>query len=104
MNDTLMLALAGLAGGVLGAIFFGGLWWTVRRGVASAQPALWFFGSLWLRTIVALSGFYLVGGGQWERLLMCLLGFVSARVMVTCLSRPVVAHRSSGSRQASHAP
>jgi F1F0 ATPase subunit 2 len=104
MNDTLTLALAGLAGGALGAIFFGGLWWTVRRGVASTQPALWFFGSLLLRTIVALGGFHVVGGGQWERLLMCVLGFVAARVIVTWLSRPVGAHPSSGSREASHAP
>ena len=104
MNDTLMLALAGLAGGALGAIFFGGLWWTVRRGMASTQPALWFFGSLLLRTGVALGGFYLVGRGQWERLLMCLLGFVAARVIVTWLSRSVVAHPNVGSRQASHAP
>ena len=29
------LVLALLAGGVLGAMFFGGLWWTVRRGAAS---------------------------------------------------------------------
>ena len=57
MNDTLILALAGLAGGALGAIFFGGLWWTVRRGTTSTQPALWFFGSLLLRTGVALGGF-----------------------------------------------
>ena len=104
MNDTLTLALAGLAGGALGAIFFGGLWWTVRRGIASTQPALWFFGSLVLRTSVALGGFYLVGGGEWERLLMCLLGFVAARVIVTWLSRSVVAHRNVGARQASHAP
>jgi F1F0 ATPase subunit 2 len=104
MNDTLTLALAGLAGGALGAIFFGGLWWTVRRGVVSTQPALWFFGSLLLRTSVALGGFYVVGGGQWERLLMCLLGFVAARVILTWLSRSVVAHPNVGSRHARHAP
>ena len=32
MNEALTLVLAWLAGGVLGAIFFGGLWWTVRKG------------------------------------------------------------------------
>jgi F1F0 ATPase subunit 2 len=104
MNDPLILALAGLAGGALGAIFFGGLWWTVRKGMASTQPALWFFGSLLLRTGAALGGFYLVGRGHWERLLMCLLGFVAARVIVTWLSRSVVAHPNVGSRKASHAP
>jgi F1F0 ATPase subunit 2 len=104
MNETLTLTLAGLAGAALGAIFFGGLWWTVRRGLASTQPALWFSGSLLLRTSVALGGFYLVGGGQWERLLLCLLGFVAARLIVTWLSRSVDAHPNVGARQASHAP
>ena len=45
---------------LLGAIFFGGLWWTVRKGVASRRPALWFLGSLLLRTSIALAGFYVV--------------------------------------------
>ena len=35
MNDMLTLVLAGVAGGILGAIFFGGLWWTVRKGGSS---------------------------------------------------------------------
>ena len=38
MNETLALVLAWLAGGVLGAIFFGGLWWTVRKS-RFVQPA-----------------------------------------------------------------
>ena len=72
-----MLAL--VAGVLLGAVFFGGLWWTVRKGVSSKRPALWFFGSLLLRMSIALAGFYFVSGGHWERLLVCLLGFVVAR-------------------------
>ena len=76
-----------LAGGVLGAIFFGGLWWTVRRGLSARQPALWFLGSLLARMSVALAGFYFVSGGHWERLATCLLGFFMARVAVTRLTR-----------------
>src|ERR1035437_9828967 len=83
MNEFLTLALALVAGLLLGAIFFGGLWWTVRKGVSSKQPALWFFGSLLLRMSIALAGFYFVGRGHWERLLLCLLGFVMARFIVT---------------------
>ena len=41
MYDNLALALALLAGGVLGSFFFGGLWWTVQKGVASERPAIW---------------------------------------------------------------
>lgn len=104
MNETLNLALAGLAGVALGAAFFGGLWWTIRRGLASTQPALWFLGSLLVRTAVAAGGFYLVGGGQWTRLLACLLGFVAARAVVTWPSRAVLAPPTHVTRQASHAP
>jgi F1F0 ATPase subunit 2 len=81
------LLTAWLAGGVLGAIFFGGLWWTIRRGVSSQQPALWFLGSLLARMSVALAGFYFVSGGNWERLVACLVGFVTVRLVVTRLTR-----------------
>ena len=88
MNETLMLVVAWMGGGALGTIFFGGLWWTIRKGVASAQPALWFLGSLLLRMSVVLAGFYFVGHGHWERLVACLLGFLVARFAVTYLTRP----------------
>ncbi|MGD1096373.1 MAG: ATP synthase subunit I [Bryobacteraceae bacterium] len=87
MNETWSLLLALVTGVLLGAIFFGGLWWTVRKGFSSQQPALWFFGSMLLRTGVTLAGFYFVARGHWERLLVCLFGFVMARVIVTQLSR-----------------
>ena len=45
-SDALALVLAAIAGLLLGAIFFGGLCLTVRKGVSSGSPALWFFGSL----------------------------------------------------------
>jgi F1F0 ATPase subunit 2 len=89
------------AGLVLGAIFFGGLFWTVRRGLTAAQPALWFFGSLMLRTSVALLGFYLVGGTDWARWLLCLLGFVVARLAVHRLIRANVTYLTQKSRNAS---
>jgi len=94
MNEPWGLALALVAGVLLGAIFFGGLWWTVRKCVSSGQPARWVFGSGLLRTSAVLAGFYFVAQGHWERLLVCLLGFVMARVIVTRLTR----------REASHAP
>jgi F1F0 ATPase subunit 2 len=82
MNELLALALALSAGVLLGVFFFGGLWWTVQKGVTSELPALWFLGSLLLRTGVILAGFYLVSQGHWSRLAMCLLGFVIARLIV----------------------
>ena len=104
MNETLTLAPAWMAGAGLGAIFFGGLWWTVHKGTASGRPALWFFGSMVLRMSLALAGFYFVSGGRWDRLLACLVGFVMARLVVTWLTRPSQENQSHPTRKASHAP
>ena len=82
MNDIPALALASLAGALLGTFFFGGLWWTVQKGVGSARPALWFLGSLLLRTGTVLAGFYFVSQDHWSRFLTCLFGFVIARIIV----------------------
>jgi F1F0 ATPase subunit 2 len=87
MNELLSLALAWLAGATLGGVFFGGLWWTVHKGVLSQQPVIWFAGSLLLRTTITLAGFYFVMGSSWRRLLLCSIGFIMARVLVTWLTR-----------------
>ncbi len=87
MHELMIQVLVALAGMGLGAFFFGGLWWTVRKGIASRQPALWFLGSLLLRTGTVLAGIALVGGGDWRRLLLCLAGFVIGRIAVAQLTR-----------------
>jgi len=104
MNEWLMLALAWMAGLLLGAIFFGGLWWTVRMGVTSGRPALLFLGSLLLRTVVVVAGFYFVGDGHWQRLLACLTGFVIARFIVTRLAGPPMEYCNTPTKEAGHAP
>jgi F1F0 ATPase subunit 2 len=82
MSDIPDLALVLLAGAVFGVIFFWGLWWTVQKALTSGSPALWFLGSMLVRTGLVLSGFYLVSQGHWSRLVACLLGFLLARVVV----------------------
>ena len=104
MNETLRLAPALVTGVLLGAMFFGGLWWTVRKGVSSKQPAFWFFGSLLLRASIALAGFYFVSSGHWERLLVCLLGFVLARLIVMRLTGPPVERSNAPAKEVVHAP
>jgi F1F0 ATPase subunit 2 len=82
MSDNLSLALAFFAGALLGTFFFGGLWWTVQKGITSCRPELWFLGSLLLRTVVILAGFYVIAQGHWTRLVASILGFLAARVIV----------------------
>jgi hypothetical protein len=53
---------------------------------------------------LALAGFYFVSNGHWDRLLLCLLGFFTARVLVTRLAGPPIEPLNSPAKEASHAP
>ncbi|MDV7401133.1 ATP synthase subunit I, partial [Arthrospira platensis SPKY1] len=64
-----MLAFA--VGGGMGIAFFGGLWWTVRQGMASPRPWLWFGGSFLLRLGLIGLGFFYISGNGWMPLLAC---------------------------------
>jgi F1F0 ATPase subunit 2 len=87
MIDALGLALTFLIGGMLGAIFFGGLWWTIQRVLDPKRSMVWFIGSALLRTCIVLAGFFFVARGSWMRMLSCLLGFFIARLVVTRVTR-----------------
>ena len=71
MSDILALALALLAGALLGAFFFGGLWWTVQKGVdvreagalVPRQPAAANRSRFWLDSILFRR---VIGRGSWR--------------------------------------
>jgi F1F0 ATPase subunit 2 len=52
---------------------------------------------------IALAGFYVVSRGHWERLLLCLVGFVIARLVVMWLTRTSEDH-TGPAPAAYHAP
>lgn len=83
MSELLILALDLLAGSLLGVFFFGGLWWTIQMRSPLEWSGLLFSGSLLLRMAVAVTGFYLVSHGDWRKLVVCLAGFLLARIAVT---------------------
>lgn len=103
MYESIGLVIALLTGACIGSVFFGGLWWTVRRGLISKHPALWFFGSTLLRTGIVLTGFYFISRGHWERLLACLIGFAIARLLVIRHTRAAEKPGAFG-QAARHAP
>lgn len=87
MIEQILTACALFAGVLIGLLFFGGLWWTVQKAMSSRQPGLLFAASFLLRTVLTLAAFYLVGCGSWQRLLLCLIGFVLGRILVKRLSK-----------------
>lgn len=103
MSEPILLTLSFVTGIVLGIVFFGGLWWTIRHGLNSARPALWFFLSLVLRTAVVVSGFYLVGHSHWSHLCSCLLGFILVRLVLIKRLPPALTDNSTVAQEHPHA-
>ncbi len=89
MNEILSMIIALLTGIALGFLFFGGLWFTVKKAIESKIPALWFLGSFVLRMGIVLAGFYIViqADNNWLIGLIGLSGFVVARYFVLRLTR-----------------
>ena len=87
MNMAVVLAVAFTAGMVLGVFYFTALWQTVRRLSSAKSPARLLLGSIILRMVVVMAGFYLImGTGHWERLASAMLGFIIVRKILTyCL-------------------
>ncbi len=77
--EATWLLIALIAGMLLGLSYFGGLWFTIRRLPTTGSPLILVMSSFLIRMSVSLLGFYLVMDHHWERLLVCLVGFVVIR-------------------------
>ena len=82
MIEVSNMILPFIAGILLGMIFFGGLWFTVKKLTASKIPELWILSSFVFRIGIVLTGFYFIGIGDWKKLIVCLIGFIAARFVV----------------------
>jgi F1F0 ATPase subunit 2 len=95
-SELLWLIAALLVGGALGVFYFGGLWWTVQRVPRVRRAGLLLLASFAARTVITLLVFYLVAGGQWQRLLAAVIGFILIRfVLVRHLSNTPEAEETS---------
>jgi F1F0 ATPase subunit 2 len=84
MIDHILFVLSAFVSGIgLGIFYFGSLWITVRQLPTTNYPVRLFIGSFIGRMVVTLLGFYLVMDGQWQRVLICLGGFLVVRMVLT---------------------
>jgi F1F0 ATPase subunit 2 len=87
MNEPFFLFAAAFTGGaILGLFFFWGLQWTLQRYLTSPYAGILFAVSMLLRIGLTVAGFYLIGQGDWQRFLFCLIGFVFARTAILRLA------------------
>jgi F1F0 ATPase subunit 2 len=77
--DLTGLGMALAAGAALGAVFFGGLWLTVRRLPGTRSPYRFYSLSLLFRLTLVLAGFYLLAAGGYGVILAAGVGFLVSR-------------------------
>jgi F1F0 ATPase subunit 2 len=82
------LALAFGTGAVLGGLYFGVLWLTVRRLPRARRPALLTAASFGLRIALLAGGLVVIMDGSGVRLLAALLGILAARTLMIRRVRP----------------
>ena len=81
--EIYMLVGSFIVGLALGYFYFGGLWWTVNRLQRTRQPALLFTASFILRTTIVVGAVYLLLGGGWRAVALCMAGFIAIRMVLT---------------------
>ncbi len=87
MNGAGLIAGAFAAGMGLGAVFFGGLWWTVSRILTAGALASWFGISAGLRMAIVVCGLYCFARLGVPCLIACLCGLLAARGVVRHVTR-----------------
>jgi F1F0 ATPase subunit 2 len=87
MNEQYSYIIAFVVGIVLGTFFFYGLWKTVTELTSSKPPSFWLVLSPIFRICITVLGFYFVimldANGRMSRIIICLLGFLTARFVMT---------------------
>ena len=79
LSSPAELCITLLFGFALGSLFFLSLWWVIFKGLTSGRPALWFVVSFIFRIGICLFGFSFIADGNWQSLVISLVGFILAR-------------------------
>lgn len=98
---ALPLPLAAAGGVLIGLLYFGALWATVRRLPSAPHPATLVAGSFVLRGLLAAAGFVVLSGGEVVPLVAVMGGFLAARtVLIRIVGLASVATPPSGGQEA----
>jgi F1F0 ATPase subunit 2 len=76
------MSIGFVVGVMLGVLFYGGLWITVRQLMITRHPIAVTLGSLILRMAAVLAGLLLVSRGRWQNVAACLVGLTAGRIAV----------------------
>ncbi len=69
-------------GAILGLVYFGGLWLTVRRVTTGKHQAIVMLGSFIIRNALMVIGFFPVIRQGWQYALICLASIIIVRFIL----------------------
>ncbi len=82
MTTVLYFIIAFIIGLIIGVFYFQLLWLTVSNLPKSKRPYMLSIVSLFVRLIIVFLAFFLIITiGNWQHLIVCLLGFVGVRIL-----------------------
>ena len=70
-------------GALLGLLFYGGLWLTVRRLATTDHPVLLTLGSFWIRLLVVLTAFVWLARSGLANGVIAMASFILGRLAVS---------------------
>lgn len=88
-----------IVGIALGILNYVGLWFTIQKMPIVRHPTLLSMMSFLLRMGIMLIIFYLVMDRSWERLIICLLGFIAVRSFFVRRFRTEIKEISSSTKR-----
>lgn len=78
MNLPILLGMV-CAGVIIGLLFFGGLWLTLNKLMGAKHWSFWLGVSFLIRSSITVAAFWLLGAGDWQRLVALATGFTIVR-------------------------
>lgn len=81
------LALGTVVGLTCGAVFFGGLRWTLSQLETARRPAVLVFSSFVIRGVVVAGALVAFSGGRLARILAGLVGLLVVRTAMVAVAR-----------------
>lgn len=81
MNEITITLVSIICGVVLGLFFYGGLWFTIKKGLLRKGRLPLFFLSFMIRMLIVITGFYMLALYDWRALIFSLGGFIFSRIL-----------------------
>jgi F1F0 ATPase subunit 2 len=95
LTISLPIALALLSGGLLGFVYFTGLWMTVRYVNVVRRPVILLLISVTIRLGLLLSGFYFIMIIEWYLMVVAVVGFLIVRQWFVYHLKPRSTHNEA---------